>query len=93
MSAMPNVDPSLRQRIRSLLKQSGALQVDLAALGDDSDLYSAGLTSHATVGLMLAIEDEFDVEFPDRLLRRRTFYSVNSLAEALAEICGQKDPV
>ena len=42
---------------------------------------------------MLAIEDEFDVEFPDRLLRRCTFYSVNSLAEALAEICGQKDPV
>jgi acyl carrier protein len=90
MSAL-SVDSSLRQRIRGLLEQSGALQVDLASLGDDCDLYSAGLTSHATVGLMLAIEDEFDVEFPDRLLRRRTFYSVNSLAGALAEIRGQKE--
>lgn len=93
MSATSSVDPSLHQRIRALLEQSGALQVDPVSLSDDSDLYSAGLTSHATVGLMLAIEDEFDVEFPDRLLRRRTFYSVNSLAEALAEICGQKEPL
>lgn len=91
MSSMRSADRSLRQRIRCLLEQSGALQVDLASLGDESDLYSAGLTSHATVGLMLAIEDEFDIEFPDRLLRRRTFYSVKSLAEALAEICGQEE--
>jgi acyl carrier protein len=76
-----------------LKARHAARATGLPALGDDSDLYSAGLTSHATVGLMLAIEDEFDVEFPDRLLRRRTFYSVNSLAEALAEICGQTDPV
>lgn len=93
MSATSSANSPLRQRIRTLLEQSGALQVDLASLDDDSDLYSAGLTSHATVGLMLAIEDEFDVEFPDRLLRRRTFYSVSSLAEALAEICGQKEPL
>ena len=28
------------------------------------------MTSHATVNLMLALEDEFDLEFPDELLRR-----------------------
>ena len=53
---------------------------------DAADLHAAGLTSHATVSLMLAIEEAFDVEFPDRLLRRRTFSSIDAIAEALGEI-------
>ena len=35
---------------------------------------------------MLALEDEFDVEFPDHLLRRQTFESVASICEGLAEL-------
>ena len=30
----------------------------------DRDLYDAGMTSHTSVRLMLALEDEFDVEYP-----------------------------
>jgi acyl carrier protein len=56
------------------------------SLSDDADLYAAGLSSHATVNLMLALEEAFDVELPDRLLRRRTFSSIAAMAEALAEI-------
>ena len=55
-------------------------------LADDADLYAAGLSSHATVNLMLALEEAFDVELPDRLLKRKTFSSINAIAEALAEI-------
>ena len=69
----------------------GLLQADINTLADDADLYAAGLTSHATVNLMLALEEAFDVEFPDRLLRRRTFSSVNAIAEALAEIGVRKE--
>ena len=65
---------------------AGGLQVAIQTLADDADLYAAGLTSHATVNLMLALEDEFDVELPDRLLRRKTFSSVSAIAEALAEV-------
>ena len=64
---------SARDRVRALLKTTGWLQTDIDTLADDADLYTAGLTSHATVTLMLALEEEFDVEFPDSLLRRRTF--------------------
>ncbi len=77
---------SARDRVRALLKTTGRLQNDIDTLADDADLYAAGLTSHATVNLMLALEEGFDVEFPDELLRRRTFSSVDAIVEALAEI-------
>ncbi|WP_428686311.1 acyl carrier protein [Reyranella sp.] len=76
----------MKTRIRTALGTVGCLQLGADSLADDADLYEAGLTSHATVSLMLALEEAFDVEFPDRLLRRRTFASIDTIAEALAEI-------
>jgi acyl carrier protein len=76
----------VRARIRTVLKGTDYLQVEVDSLPDDADLYAAGLSSHATVNLMLALEETFDVELPDRLLRRRTFSSIDAMAEALAEI-------
>ncbi len=76
----------VRARVRAVLKGTDYLQVDIDSLADDADLYAAGLSSHATVNLMLALEESFDVELPDRLLRRRTFSSVDAITEALTEI-------
>ena len=81
----------VQARVRTLLKNTGWLQADIETLADDADLYAAGLTSHATVNLMLALEEAFDIEFPDRLLRRRTFSSVDAIAEALVEIGVEKE--
>jgi len=80
------VSSPLKVRVRAVLKSAGSLQNGIDTLRDDADLHAAGLTSHATVSLMLALEEAFDIEFPDRLLRRRTFASVDAIAEALAEI-------
>ncbi len=77
---------SVQARVRSVLKSAAGLQVDVEGLADDADLYAAGLNSHATVNLMLALEDAFDVELPDRLLRRTTFASVSAITAALAEM-------
>jgi hypothetical protein len=38
------------------------------------------------VNLMLALEEHFDVEFPDRMLGRRTFGSIRALGDAIAEL-------
>ena len=84
---------SARDRVRALLKTTGWLQTDIGTLADDADLYTAGLTSHATVTLMLALEEEFDVEFPDSLLRRRTFSSIEAIVEALTGIGVQKEAI
>ena len=67
----------VRARIRSILKGTDYLQVNVDGLAEDADLYAAGLNSHATVNLMLALEEAFDIELPDRLLRRRTFSSID----------------
>ena len=76
------------QAIREILAQHGRLSVDVHSLDEDADLYSAGLTSLATVGIMLALEDRFDIEFPESKLSRVTFRSVATIAEAIAEIAG-----
>ena len=57
---------STREQIREILKVHGRLGVDVATLADADILYLAGLTSMASVSVMLALEEAFDVEFPDR---------------------------
>jgi acyl carrier protein len=76
-------------RIRSVIGDYAKLSGDLGALADDDDLYAAGMTSHASVNLMLALENEFDVEFPDRMLRRSVFESVASIRAALLELTAE----
>ena len=53
------------------------------AVGRNDDLAGAGLTSLATVDLMLAIEDRFGVEFPESMLNRRTFATLANLTAAV----------
>jgi acyl carrier protein len=74
------------ETIRKLIADHAKLGTDIGELGDDGDLYDAGLTSLATVNLMLAIEDEYDVEFEDEVLTRETFQSVTSLASVVTTL-------
>ncbi|HTQ04321.1 MAG TPA: acyl carrier protein [Polyangiaceae bacterium] len=74
--------------IRAILKEHGRITVDPATLADDADLYLAGLTSHASVNVMLALEDKFEVEFPDRMLKRGIFGSIASIRAAIEELKG-----
>lgn len=77
---------TLTEAIRQAVAENGRLSVDVATLTDDDDLYLAGLSSHASINVMLAIEDELDIEFPEQLLRRSTFQSVASVRAALESI-------
>ena len=72
--------------IRAILKEHGKLSVDASTLGDETDLYQAGMTSHASVNVMLALEGKFDVEFPDRMLKRGVFESISAIRAALEEL-------
>jgi acyl carrier protein len=72
--------------IRQILVQHGRLSIDALSLEPECDLYAAGLTSLATVGIMLAIEDRYDLEFPESMLSRKTFRSVASIAESVETI-------
>jgi acyl carrier protein len=76
------------ESIRRILKEHGRLSVDATTLADDTDLYQAGMTSHASVNVMLALEGEFDVEFPDHMLKRGVFESVSAIRSAIDELVG-----
>ena len=73
-------------KIRSILKEHGRLSRDAEALASETDLYQAGMTSHASVNVMLALEGEFDVEFPDHMLKRNVFNTIASISAALDEL-------
>jgi acyl carrier protein len=76
----------VNDKIRQVLADHARLAVDVSALANDADLYEAGMTSQASVNVMLALEDAFDVEFPDRLLTRSVFQTINAIQVALTEL-------
>ncbi len=80
----------MNERIRRVIRDHAKLGVDPDQLADGDDLYQAGMTSHASVSLMLGLESEFDVEFPDRMLTRSVFESVSSIGAALTELLGDE---
>ncbi len=76
----------MSERVREIIAEQAQLPVDVGAIGDDANLFDAGMTSHAAVNVMVALEDEFEVEFPDSLLNREVFSSVAAIVSALEQI-------
>ncbi len=76
----------MKDAIREVLRKHARLGVDVDTLSSDSDLYFAGMTSHTTVNVMLALENTFEIEFPDHLLRRGVFESIDSIHRAIESL-------
>ena len=76
----------MEDKILAVLLEHGRLPVPADSLGEGDDLYAAGMTSHASISVMLGLEDAFDVEFPDRMLTREVFSSIASIRAALDEL-------
>jgi acyl carrier protein len=77
---------TMNEKIFAVLAEHGRLPVSPESLGETDDLYAAGMTSHASISVMLGLEDAFDVEFPDRMLTREVFSSIGSIRAALDEL-------
>ncbi|MEZ2129969.1 MULTISPECIES: acyl carrier protein [unclassified Sinorhizobium] len=73
----------MNQTIRGLVAKFGGLSIDVGQIADDADLYATGLSSFASVQLMLALEEAFDIEFPDNLLNRKSFASIAAIEKTL----------
>ncbi len=82
MDTMVDIEP----QIRNILTKHARLAADASTLAADADLYQAGMTSQASVNVMLALEGEFDIEFPDELLKRSVFGSISAIRDAVAGI-------
>ena len=76
----------MQDQIREVLAAHGRMAVDPREVDDQTDLYDLGLTSHASVDVMLALEDAFDIEFPDEVLKKTTFASVHNIAQVVESL-------
>jgi acyl carrier protein len=72
--------------IREVLAEHARLPVDPETLDVSDDLFQAGMSSHASVNVMLALEDKFDLEFPDAMLKRSAFESIAAIADAVNQL-------
>jgi acyl carrier protein len=77
---------TIESRIRAVLAQHAKLQADAHSLPAQADLYAAGMSSHASVNVMLGLEGDFDIEFPDHMLTRSVFASVAAIQAAVTEL-------
>jgi acyl carrier protein len=75
--------------IRAIVAEYAKLDVPMDEVTDTTDLFDAGMTSHSSVNLMLALEERFDFEFPDQLLRRSTFASVSAIKANILSVLGE----
>jgi acyl carrier protein len=73
-------------QIREVLAAHGRMTVDPREVDDQADLYELGLTSHASVDVMLALEDEFDIEFPEEVLKKSTFASIHNIGQVVESL-------
>lgn len=74
-----------RQQIRRVLVESALLE-DAATVGDDENLFHAGLSSLTMVRLLLELEATYGVEFPDETMTRERLHSIDAIAEIVASL-------
>lgn len=83
-------DDLLIRQVRQIIADHARLPGDAATdLPSSASLYDAGMTSHASVSVMLAVEDHFDIEFPDSMLTRSVFESIDAIVTALTQLQAQ----
>ncbi|KAA0073007.1 acyl carrier protein [Tardiphaga sp. P9-11] len=80
----------MRDRVRAIVGSMNLLPVPVDSLSDQDSLFDAGMTSFGSVQLMMAIEEEFDIEFPNSLLTRKTFATLDGLNSAVEQLVSQK---
>ena len=80
------VQLSMKERIGQIVCEHAGLGSAFGKLDSSTDLYRAGMTSYASVVLMIALENEFDLEFPDAMLSRNVFESIDSIAAAIESL-------
>jgi acyl carrier protein len=73
------------ERVRRIVKEHAGLRLPLEEIQGPTDLYRAGMTSQSSVVLMIALEAEFGVEFPDAMLSRDIFANVDAISNAVRQ--------
>jgi acyl carrier protein len=76
----------MKADLRRILSETACLDVPIETLSDSDDLYAAGLSSLGSVRVMMAIEEEFDIEIPGELITPDLFRSIDSLVNTIGQV-------
>lgn len=76
----------MMEKIRELISLHAGIPHGADEINDDTDLYRAGMKSFASVQLMLALEEAFEIEFPEEMLNRATFRSAAAIGSAVQQL-------
>ena len=77
---------SLENRVKQVIVSYAELGDNATNLKVDDDLFALGMSSRASVGVMLGLESEFDIEFPDAMLRKDVFMTIGAISQAIESI-------
>ena len=80
---------NIQDQVLSILASHGRLAVDPTTLSVHQDLYRAGMTSHNTLNVMLALEAHFGFVFPEEMQQRSTFQSVAAICSAVNSVLSE----
>lgn len=80
---MPAYQPSVADTVRSLVTKQLNLNGYSQDLRPGDNLWSLGMTSLTCLGLMLSIEDTFEIELPEEALKESTFRSIDTISAAV----------
>ena len=83
------IEENLTAGVREVVKECAGLKTDADALDVGTDLYAAGMTSFASVEVMLGLEEKFGVVFPQDMIRRSSFATIAAMAETVSQIRAQ----
>ncbi len=72
--------------IRSIVIKEAKLSLDALQISDSMDLDDAGMTSLARMNVILALEDHFQITFPDEMMTRDNFASIAAVSKTVAEV-------
>ena len=82
-------DSELENRLASVLRQHLTRVADGEEIPLEEELAALGLDSMNAINLMLDLEGEFGVTFPDSMLDAETFRSGQTLAGAIRQLLAQ----
>ena len=86
---------ALTQEIKQMMVENLMLQLTAAEIGDGQTLFgpgSLGLDSVDALQLVVALDKKYGLKIPDPECARKVLYSVETMAEAVAEHLGKLVP-
>lgn len=69
--------------IRSIVIGEAQLPIDAQQISDTMDLDAAGITSLGRMNVILALEDRYQITFPDEMMTRKNFSSITAVSKTV----------